>query len=135
MNKFLSASPMYQDAALLLVRVVTGLFMVYHGWDVFEPETMNGYLEWDMFKNPSGKTMIYVGKSLELISGILLALGLLTRLGALLVIGTMLYVAFFVGNGVVWYGDQHPFMFVLIGILYLAVGGGKWSLDQKLFQH
>ena len=134
MHKFLSASPIYQDLSLAFIRILTGLLMVYHGWEIFDAATMKGYLEWDMFKNPSGNTMIYLGKGAELVSGILLTLGLLTRLGALMLLFSMTYIAFFVGHGKVWYGDQHPFMFVLLAIIYLSVGGGPYSLDKRLFQ-
>jgi putative oxidoreductase len=44
----------------------------------------------------------------------------------------MLYITFFVGNGVFWYGDQHPFMFVLLGIIYLFNGGGVFSIENLL---
>ena len=133
MNKFLSPSPIYQDLGLTIVRVITGLFMVYHGWEVFDAETMRGYLEWEVFKHPSGKTWVYFGKITELISGLLLAIGLFTRLGAFILLGTSAYIAFCVGHGIIWYNDQHPFMFVLLAIVYLTMGGGNWSLDKKLF--
>lgn len=133
MKNFLSTTPYFQEQALFVVRVITGLFMVYHGWEVFSATDMNSYLEWDMFKNSSGKTMIYLGKGLEFAIGILLTAGFLTRIASLLLIAVMLYIAFVVGKGIIWYGDQHSFMFVLIGIIYLAFGGGKWSLDRRFF--
>ncbi|WP_373549454.1 hypothetical protein [Haliscomenobacter sp.] len=66
-------------------------------------------------------------------AGILLTLGLLTRVGALICIGTLAYITFFVGHGKFWYEDQHPFMFVLFGVLFFFMGPGKWSLDALLF--
>jgi putative oxidoreductase len=63
----------------------------------------------------------------------MLTLGLFTRLAAIILLGTMGYIAFFVGHGIIWYDDQHPFMFVLLAIVYLVMGGGKWSLDARLF--
>ena len=62
-----------------------------------------------------------------------MALGLFTRASALIIIGTMAYISFFIGHGKVWYEDQHPFMFVLIALIYVVMGGGKWSLDRKIF--
>lgn len=90
-------------------------------------------MSWERFEGPNAKLMVYVGKSAELISGILLLFGLLTRIGALLLMGTLSYVTFFVGAGRFWYEDQHPFMFVLFGLLFLFTGPGSWSVDKKLF--
>jgi hypothetical protein len=76
MNRFLSSQPLVQDFGLGLVRIFIGAFLIYHGREVFDTVAMNKYLEWDMFKNSSGKTMVYAGKASEFISGILLVLGL-----------------------------------------------------------
>ena len=135
MNKLLSSSPLWQTAGLTLVRLVVGYFMIYHGWEVFSAEKMNGYLEWDMFKNSSGKTMVYLGKSSELIGGIFLFIGLFTRIAALILIVTMIYISFFVGHGEIWYGDQHPFLFVLLGAVFFFMSGGQWSIDNFLFNN
>jgi uncharacterized membrane protein YphA (DoxX/SURF4 family) len=133
MKKFFSASPLWQNSGFALIRIIVGLFMIYHGWEMFDTEIMNKYLDWDMFKNPSAKTMIYAGKVAELIAGILLVLGLFTRIAAILVIGTLGYIAFFVGNGKVWADAQHPFLFVLLGFLFFFTGPGKYSFDHFLF--
>jgi putative oxidoreductase len=131
--KFFSAGSMGQNTGLALVRVIAGLLLVYHGWEVFDSTTMKGYLEWDQFKSSSALFMVYMGKSAELAGGLLLTLGLFTRLAALLIAGTMLYISFFVGHGKVWYEDQHPFLFVLLALVFFFTGPGACSLDQKLF--
>jgi putative oxidoreductase len=134
MNKFLSPSPWLYDTGLVLIRIITGYFMIYHGKEVFDSAIMNGYLDWPQFKgSSSGKTMVYAGKSAELIGGIFLVLGLFTRIACIILVLTMAYIAFFVGNGKVWYEDQHPFLFVLLGLVFLFTGPGRWSLDQLLF--
>lgn len=109
------------------------MLLIYHGQEVFRPEIMNSYLEWDNFKGGSGKTMVYLGKSAEFVSGVLIFLGLFTRVGAIIAIGTLAYVTFFVGQGRFWYEDQHPFMFVLFGFLFLFTGPGAWSVDALIF--
>jgi putative oxidoreductase len=134
MNRFFSSSPVGAHFALALVRIFIGAFLIYHGKEAFDTEAMNKYLEWDIFKNSSGKTMVYAGKIAELAAGILLVLGLFTRIAALLVIGTLGYITFFVGNGIIWMDEQHPFMFVLFGFLFLFMGGGKLSLDNLIFK-
>jgi putative oxidoreductase len=60
--------------------------------------------------------------------------GFLTRAGALIAMGTLSYVTFFVGHGRFWYEDQHPFMFVLFGLMFIFTGPGAWSVDALIFK-
>lgn len=135
MSKYLSSSPIYESFAKGIVRIILGVFLVYHGWEILDEAKMNEYFTWDVFKKSfNGSFLVYAGKAAELIAGILLVLGLFTRIASLLVIGVMLYISFGLGNGVIWYNDQHPFMFVLFGFLFLFIGPGSFSLDHLLFQ-
>lgn len=134
MNKLLATLP-YSQAGLFIIRLVVGFFMIYHGWEIFYAAKMNPYLEWDVFKTSTGKTLVYAGKAAELIGGIFLFVGLFTRLACVILIGTMAYIAFFVGNGRIWYEDQHPFLFVLLGFVFLFTGPTKYSLDHLLFRN
>jgi putative oxidoreductase len=106
--------------------------MVYHGWEVFDEEKMNAYLQWEQFKDASAVARVYTGKTIELAGGLLLFAGLFTRLAALLIAVTMFYISFFVGTGKIWYEDQHPFMFVLLAMVFFFIGPGKYSLDHLL---
>ncbi|WP_461078997.1 DoxX family protein [Spirosoma flavus] len=134
MRRFFSADGISQESGLAFIRVIVGLSLVYHGWEVFDPIQMKQYAAWDTFKESASPSfMVYLGKGSELVAGILLTIGLLTRLAALLTIGTMLYITFFVGHGKFWYEDQHPFLFVLLALVYFFTGGGKWSLDRIVF--
>lgn len=125
---------MAPERTIAIVRMILGLLLIYHGLEVFDPEIMNTYMQWDQFKGSMAGAKVYTGKLAELVSGILLLLGLLTRVGALIVIGTFLFITFFVGEGRFWYQEQHPFMFALFGVLFLFVGPGAWSLDAVVFQ-
>jgi uncharacterized membrane protein YphA (DoxX/SURF4 family) len=132
--KSLLYSPLWQDSGLAVVRIIVGLFLVYHGWEVFDPEKINVYMEWDSFKTYSSPTFwVYMGKSSELATGILLTLGLFTRLAAVIIVLTMLYITFVVGGGKIWYEDQYPFLFVLLAMVFFFTGPGKWSIDSSLF--
>jgi putative oxidoreductase len=130
MKRFFSTEPVWYNEGLFVVRLVLGIFMVYHGWEVFDKVEMDKYATWDQFKNTGSPVfMVYLGKIAELVGGVLLILGWLTRLGAIMVVVTMAYISFFVGKGIIWYGDQHPFMFVLLGLVFIFTGPGCYSLD------
>ncbi|GAB3031603.1 hypothetical protein GCM10027185_35710 [Spirosoma pulveris] len=106
------------------------MFLVYHGWEVFDTAKMREYAAWDDFKESSYPlVMVYLGKGSEFVAGVLLTMGLLTRLACLIVAGTMLYITFFIGHGRFWYEDQHPFLFVLLALVFFFTGAGKWSVD------
>ncbi|MBX2893893.1 MAG: DoxX family protein [Cyclobacteriaceae bacterium] len=132
MKKLFSSAPIYPEKGLALIRITVGLLLAYHGFEVFDRATMQSYLTWDSFKSGAGEFLVYLGKSSEFISGVLLTLGIFTRFGGLLAVGTLSYITFFVGNGRFWYQDQHPFMFVLFGLLFFFTGPGEWSLDKWL---
>ena len=133
MNKFFSSSPWMQEQGLAIIRIIVGIFMIYHGFEIFDRDTMLGYSTWAQFKDmPSPGLMVYTGKAAELIAGVMFTIGWFTRLAALVLILTMLYITFFVGHGKFWYDDQHPFLFVLLGFVFLFTGPGKWSMDAFL---
>lgn len=134
MNNFFSSSPLWQTSGLTLIRCILGAFLIYHGWEIFSETKMNGYLQWDQFKNASGKLMVYSGKAAEFIAGILFVLGLFTRIACLLIMGVMCYITFFLGKGDIWYHDQYPFLFVLLALVFFFTGPGNFSLDKMIFK-
>ncbi|MVM32593.1 DoxX family membrane protein [Spirosoma sp. HMF4905] len=133
MKKFFSTEGILQAGGLTFIRIIVGLFLVYHGWEVFDAAKMKEYAAWDVFKQDFSPTfMVYLGKGSELLAGLLLTAGLFTRLACLLIMGTMLYITFFVGHGKFWYEDQHPFLFALLGLVFFFTGPGTWSVDALL---
>jgi len=135
MKKLFTAEGLFRESGLTFVRIVLGMFLIYHGWEVFNPAQMKEYAAWDTFKQSASPLfMVYLGKGSEFVSGILLLLGFLTRIGCLIVIGTMLYIVFFIGHGKIFYEDQHPFMFALVALVFFFYGPGPWSLDAKLWK-
>ena len=136
MKRFFSSLPLWQDNGLALIRIVTGGFLIYHGCEMFDTPAMNEYFKWDMFKDSSNaRIFVYSGKVAELVSGILLVLGLFTRIACIIVICTLGYIAFFVGHGKIWYEDQYPFLFVLIGFIFIFTGPGSFSLDSVILKN
>lgn len=134
LNKYLARYPLWQNNGLAILRLITGLLMAYHGWEVFDNHKMSEYAKWDVIKAlPASVFVVYLGKSLELGSGIFLALGLFTRLAALLMAINMLFICFKVGNGKFYYEDQHPFLFAMLAMVFFLTGPVKWSIDQLIF--
>ncbi|MFT3682209.1 MAG: DoxX family protein [Ferruginibacter sp.] len=135
MNKLISAEPVWQANGLALLRIVTGLLMAYHGLEVFDTKTMNGYTEWDIIKKlPAPMLMVYLGKGIELVAGICLAMGLFTRLAAIFIFIDMIFICFKVGDGKFWYENQHPFLFALLALVFFFTGPIKFGLDNILFK-
>jgi putative oxidoreductase len=133
-NKMLiNPDPIRLWQGVALIRITIGLLLAYHGQEVFDSTLMNEYAGWETFRGPNASLLVYTGKGAELVAGILLTLGLFTRPAALLAIITLSYITFFIGNGRFWYQDQHPFLFVLFGLLFLFTGPGSWSLDRYLY--
>ncbi len=132
MNRFFSPLPFYQQTAIAALRIIVGFFIAYHGYEVFDAGKMKDYTGWEAFKGSS--FMPYLGKGAEFVAGVLLMLGLFTRVAALITIGTFAYIVFFIGKGKFWMEDQHPFLFVLLGVFFLFTGSGAFSLDNKLFK-
>lgn len=133
MNKLFSAQPIFTDNILALLRITIGIFLIIHGKEVFQADKMAEYAKWETFKGSS--FMPYLGKGAEFVAGVLLVLGLFTRLAGLTTIATFAYIVFFVGNGKFWMDDQHPFLFVLFGVLFFFTGPGALSLDGMLFKN
>ena len=122
------------EPGITLIRIITGTMMIYHGFEIFDNNLMLDYskrLTELHFPNPP--LMAYLGKGAELVAGILITIGLFTRLAVWPMIITMLLIAFGMGQGKVYYEDQHPFLFVLIGLFFFFNGSGKYSLDQYFY--
>lgn len=131
-SKIFSSAPISVDKGLAVVRIIIGLLMAYHGLEIFDHDLMEGYVNWDKIKGlPAPHIMVYLGKGVELATGILLTLGLFTRITSVAIVINMLFICFFVGNGQFWYGDQHPFLFAVFGLLFLMTGPGAWSIRMK----
>ena len=135
-KRFLSPDGLWYHKGLALVRVTTGILMIYHGYEVFLADKMDGYHQWlTELKFPFPSFMAYLGKGAELVGGILLTLGLFTRFAAILLAITMAVVCFGMGDGKFLTNDQHPFLFVLISLLFFFTGAGKYSLDYLFYNN
>jgi putative oxidoreductase len=112
------------------LRILTGLLMAYHGYEITDGAKMATYAKWlGELHFPQSTLMAWLGKGAELVGGIGLALGLATRPMCALLAVTMLTIVFGMGHGKFWYEDQHPFLFVILCVLFFFGGAGRWSVD------
>jgi uncharacterized membrane protein YphA (DoxX/SURF4 family) len=126
----------FYEPGIAGLRIITGLFLAYHGWEIFDAQKMQDYAKWlTDLHFPSPPLMATLGKLAELVSGIFIAIGLFTRLAVWPMILTMLAIVFTMGHGKIFYEDQHPFMFVLVGLFLFFNGPGKYSADHALFSN
>jgi putative oxidoreductase len=136
MTKLLSSSPANQDYGIAIVRIITGMLLVYHGWEVFSSEKMTMYTGWFTDKHyPQPAFWAYAGKLAELLAGIGFVLGLFTRLSSIAAILAFTGIIFMVGyKGKIFEGDQHPFLFILLSLVFIFTGPGALSLDALFFK-
>jgi putative oxidoreductase len=133
-NTLLSPQPLAFDKGLASIRILVGLMMAYHGFEIFQPDIMATYQTWDVIKAlPAPVFLVYLGKGLEFFTGLCFVFGIFTRLAALFMAIDLLFICFFVGNGRFYYEDQHPFLFALLALVYFFAGPVTWSLDQRIF--
>ena len=129
----LNSKGLWQNG-LAIIRMITGAFLIYHSTQALETADMEGFAKWlDDRHFPFPAFMAYAGKGAELLGGVCLVLGLFTRLATILLICTFSFITFVMGGGKIFTDAQHPFMFVLMALVFLFSGPGKWSLDERFF--
>ncbi|HHW7507542.1 TPA: DoxX family protein [Mannheimia haemolytica] len=125
-----------QPLAFLITRVVAGYMFLLHGTAKFFEFPMS-------MTNGNGSVplaSIYgVGGILEIVGGIFFILGLFTRQTAFILSGMMAY-AFFIVHGMhgnvllpLLNGGELAGVYSVLFLTYIFIGGGKYSLDAKLF--
>ena len=136
MNKFFSPSPVSPNNGIAVIRIITGILLIYHGWESFDAEKMKTYTGWFVerkYSNP--EIWAYSGKIAELLAGIGFTLGLFTRLASVAAIAAFAGIIFLLGDkGKIFQGDQHPFLFIMLAFVFIFTGPGSWSLDQYIFR-
>jgi putative oxidoreductase len=135
MQKLFSPQPLCSYRTITAIfRIVLGIFMIYHGSEIFNKEPIDTYTGWltDMHF-PSPRLWAYLGKGIELGGGILLLSGLFTRLITIPLMLNMLFIVFVLGHGKIFYEDQYPFLFFLFFVYFFFAGPGRWSLDSLFF--
>ena len=138
MSKWLNS---LQPLGALLLRIVLGPAMLYHGWDKVVPN--GGFHGHNIFAALDHHARFVVSLGLpywlgclsalaEFVGGILLILGLLTRFAAFMVAANMLVAILFVNIHHAYSGSQYSVALFAIAIMLLFYGAGKMALDRKI---
>jgi putative oxidoreductase len=128
--------PVGVDIALLLVRLVVGLAFMHHGYGKIQHP-----LTWMGPQSTYPGFLQALSAISEFIGGAALALGFLTRIAAFGIICTMSVAVhlhmFKMGDPFVNITGGNSYelglVFLVIGILFLFAGPGRFSLDQLIF--
>ena len=133
---------MMMAVGLLVIRVIVGLLFVGHGaqklfgwFGGYGPKGTGGWLESIGVK--PGVTMAVAAGLMELVGGLLFALGLLTPVGAVLIILTMIGAIKTVhGQNGLWSttnGYEYNLVLLAVAAGVALTGAGAYSLDALLF--
>jgi putative oxidoreductase len=132
-----TASPAV-DAAALVIRVIVGPIMAYHGWSKIDGGVGNFAQTVTMLDVPFPELVARMVVLIEFAGGIFLVLGLLTRLWALLLAIQMIAIVFVVkwDVGVIGEGGRTGYELDLAiaacALGLLLIGPGRFALDHLL---
>ncbi len=123
------------DVALLVLRLVFGLFLAYHGWNKVKGG-LAGTAKWFAgigMKWPMWQARLAAGT--EIFAGLLFAAGLLTPFAAAGIVGVMLVAIWSVHWKVGFFvflpeqGWEYCASIAVVAWAVGATGAGRWSLD------
>ena len=117
---------------LLLVRITVAAFMLTHGYPKLQKLLAGGEIQ---FGDPIGvgvHTSLVLAVFAEFACSILIFLGLATRLATLPLIVTMAIAVFIVHATDAFGNKELGLLYLLIYLVLLVVGAGKYSIDQLI---
>jgi putative oxidoreductase len=118
--------------ALLITRIVVGVFMLTHGIQKFHMLLAGGPIK---FADPVGlgqTTTLLLVVFAELVCSALLIIGMATRFVCLPLIINMFVIVFIVNSHDGFGAQELPSLYLLIYILLLITGSGKYSVDNLI---
>ena len=128
LNWFLSVRTVAFDAAILIIRVPAGLFLMQYGYEKFSK-----YSEWSKdFPDPLGvgsPVSLALVILAELFSAGLLALGLFTRFALVPLMINMSVIGFIIHANDPMREKEHAFTFLFTFVALFLIGPGKYSMD------
>ncbi|MFD1613576.1 DoxX family protein [Gelatiniphilus marinus] len=124
--------PSNVNNALLILRVVIGIFMLTHGWGKLVTLFGSGPIQ---FPDPLGvgaTASLALTVFSEVVCSILLILGLATRFAAIPLLITMLVAAFVIHANDGFAKQEFALLYAVIYLSIAIIGAGKYSLDYLL---
>mgnify|MGYP001165599957 CR=1 FL=1 len=120
------------NAGLTLLRIFTGVAMAFaHGIGKIPPQ--EGLISrTESLGFPAPVFFAWAAGISEFVGGIFLALGLLTRVSSFFIAFTMLVALIGVHGSDPFNVQEKAFLFFFIGIAFLFMGSGDWSVDSFL---
>lgn len=130
--KLFTSNPLWFDG-IFIVRIFTGILIIPHGLELFDPNSMKETLNFlNDIRFPLATPLGYLAKICEFFGGILIIAGLFTRIVTIPLIITMCVLIKIMGGGNI-FNDTSATLFLLLFLSILFTGPGKWSLDYLLF--
>lgn len=118
----------YSDQLLSVLRIMSGLLFLQHG--------TTKYLSFPVTKMSGASPMTMSGAAglIELVGGVLLAIGLFTRPVAFILSGTMAVAYFYAhyprGFFPIINAGELAVLYCFVFLYLAAAGGGAWSIDR-----
>lgn len=132
-TSLLTARPLWHHG-LVIIRIFTAVMIIYFGMEIFYPSDMENHFAFLRdIHFPLAVPMAYVAKVCELIGGLLLLVGLFTRIAVVPLMIIMWVIIIGMGKGNI-FQMSGPFLFFLLFLNFFFLGGGNWSLDNRLFK-
>ena len=121
------------DIGILILRVLGGLGIAYHGYGKIFGGKMAGFTEGVAGMGfPVPEVFAWAAALSEFAGGLMLAVGLLTPFAALAVFLTMSVAAFIAHSSDPFKVKEMALAYWTISGALICLGGGKFSLDAKL---
>ncbi|HET9054760.1 MAG TPA: DoxX family protein [Cyclobacteriaceae bacterium] len=130
-KKLWSTTPINPDFALLLLRFVSGVLIITHGW----PKLMNFADRASTFADPLGigsAPSLSLTIVAELVGGTLLCLGLFTRIALLFLVGVMAVIVLFIHSDSPFTEKEYPILLWATFFALYFTGPGRYSVDAAL---
>lgn len=131
MNLKLTALARFADLTLLLLRAVTGAFLVHETWDnVTSSARMREFAEFlGQFGFPLPHLMAPLSVAVQFGCGVLLILGLATRAAGLLIAANFAVAVYMVHWAEPFRGWWPALILVFLGLHFAAAGSGRFGID------
>ena len=128
-----------QPWGALVLRIVLGVAMIYHGYGKVVPGSLHGNVtapieHFSGFVASMGlpRWLGYASALTEFVGGILVLVGLLTRFAAFFITINMAFAIALVTRHHGYAGSEEPLALLAIALMLLFYGAGAVALDRKI---